>query len=194
MPKLNGRELAWIGAGLAGAGLVLFGLSKVPAGADNGTVLAIDPATATPDQQTVPIGGAQSDYWSYNQPAFQALPYYMPAGTAGGTPGAGDWPGYTGPDYASYLLDSLASLFSGGASTAVDLTNAWLGNTSSATPTNTGNPSPTGGAPATTTPIIQVPPVAPYTPAVLAPPSPPAGGGGGSLTQARGDNTRANLV
>jgi hypothetical protein len=87
----------------------------------------------------------------------------------------GGQPGYTGPDFASYLLSNLANLLGGGAGSnaATSLTNLWLGNTASATPQGTPAPTSTAGAPPTNTPIIQVPPVAPYTPAALSPPPPP---------------------
>jgi hypothetical protein len=180
MPKLlaglDAKELTVIALTIGGAALTFFALAKVQdqeGGADGAGVPVIDPATATPIQDTVPQGGALSDYWSYNQPAF----YSLATQSAGGTPAAIDnttgQAGYTGPDFASYLLSNLASLLSSAPGTAADLTNAWVNNTASATPTNTGSPPPTGAAPATTSPIIQVPPVAPYVPAVLSPPPPP---------------------
>jgi hypothetical protein len=182
MPKialgLDAHELTILAVTIGAAAAGFWGLSKLQGAGALDEVAVINPATATPDQSTVPEGGAQSDYWSYNQAAFYSSPYGTGTTTATTTTVAGrddgaSWPGYTGPDFSSYLLTSLQNLLTGGGQSANELTNLWLGNSGSATPTNTGNPSPTGAGGTNSSPIIQVPPVAPYTPAVLAPRSPP---------------------
>ncbi len=135
------------GGAIVAAGVILFGLSRLSS-STIALVPAIDPATATPDQSTIPDGGAQSDYWNYNQALFTASAFNLanPNANANAT-NAPTGSGFDLGALQASLLSSLSDLLSGASSTpstVADLTNQWLNNAASSTPSNTGAPASTG--------------------------------------------------
>jgi hypothetical protein len=181
------KQLVLGGGAVLGALAILWGLSKIAA-PDSETLPAIDPALGTPDQATIPEGGGMADYWSYNQPQFQAAPYSQPLPYAGAPTGASsavDFSEYlTGLgggtfDYAaaqSVLFGNIQSLLnSHPAASAADLTKAWVDNLASSVPSAGSSPASSFGATPTPSNVPResspVPLVAPVTYAQPLPPS-----------------------